>query len=149
MISARSIDFFKYKILKIFIIVSCIWLVLGTFTIWPNFLCYFNEIAGGPDNGWRYLRDSNIDWGQDLPALSQYLKENGIDEIRLEYFGEDSPKEYGINNIPFKEIEYVEPEDKVYAVSVQHLDSVKWTENYTPIAKAGYSIFVYDLRNNK
>ena len=84
-----------------------------------------------------------------MPALSQYLKENEIDEITLEYFGEDSPEGYGINSIPFKEIEYAEPEDKVYAVSVQHLDSVKWTENYTPIAKAGYSIFVYDLREKE
>ena len=82
-----------------------------------------------------------------MPALSQYLKENEIDEITLEYFGEDSPEGYGINNIPFKEIEYVEPEDKVYAVSVQHLDHVKWAKDHTPNAKAGYSIFIYDFRD--
>jgi len=112
MISARSIDFFRYKLLKIVIIISCAWLVLGTLITWPHFLSYFNEIAGGPENGWRYLRDSNIDWGQDLPALSTYLKENKIDVITLAYFGEDLPKEYGINEIPFKETEHTRPETR-------------------------------------
>jgi hypothetical protein len=127
--------------------VSCAWLILGTLITWPNFLSYFNEIAGGPDNGWRYLRDSNIDWGQDLPALSLYLNENGIDEITFEYFGEDLPEEYGVKAISFKKTEYTKPEDKVYAVSVQYLDHVKWAKNYIPNTKAGYSIFIYDFKN--
>ena len=38
-------------------------------TIFPHYLAYFNELAGGPLNGWRSLADSNIDWGQDLPGL--------------------------------------------------------------------------------
>ncbi|MDP8297436.1 MAG: glycosyltransferase family 39 protein [Candidatus Orphnella occulta] len=149
MISARSIDFLRYKLLKIVIIISCAWLVLGTLITWPHFLSYFNEIAGGPNNGWQYLRDSNIDWGQDLPALSQYLKENKIDEVTLEYFGEDLPWGYGINAAPFTELEYIKPENKIYAISVQYLDNVKWTEDCAPTKKAGYSIFIYDFRNNK
>jgi hypothetical protein len=35
------------------------WLILGTFWIAPHHLAFFNEIAGGPDNGYRYLVDSN------------------------------------------------------------------------------------------
>ncbi|MFH1644918.1 MAG: hypothetical protein ABIB11_00695, partial [Candidatus Omnitrophota bacterium] len=146
-ISARSIDFFKYKLLKVVIIVSCVWLVLGTFIIWPNFLSYFNEAAGGPNNGWRYLRDSNIDWGQDLPSLSGYLKKNGADEVVLAYFGEDSPEQYGINAVPFTKSEYENPKNKIYAISVQYLDSVKWAKDYKPGAKAGYSIFIYDFKS--
>ena len=146
-ISARSIVYFKYRLSRIVIVASIIWLILGTLIIWPNFLSYFNEIAGGPDNGWRYLRDSNIDWGQDLPALSRNLKENDIKEVTLEYFGEDSPMAYGINSVLFKESEYVKPEDRVYAISVQYLDHAKWARDYTPDAKMGYSIFVYDLRD--
>ncbi len=149
MISARSIDLFKYRLSKIIISVLCIWIVFSALAIRPHFLSYFNEIAGGPDNGWRYLRDSNIDWGQDLPDLSSYLKGNGIEEITLEYFGEDSPAAYGINATPLKISEYSEPEGKVYAVSVQLLDHVKWAKDYTPEAKMGYSIFVYDLREKE
>ncbi|MGD2049702.1 MAG: glycosyltransferase family 39 protein, partial [Chloroflexota bacterium] len=36
----------------------------------PHYLAYFNQLVGGPDKGWKYLADSNIDWGQDLQALS-------------------------------------------------------------------------------
>jgi len=147
MVSAGSVGFFKHRLSKIIIIVSSIWLILSAFITWPNFLSYFNEIAGGPDNGWRYLRDSNIDWGQDLPALSEYLKENGIDEITLAYFGEDLPAEYGVSALSFTEAEYAKPKDKIYAISVQYLDSVKWTKDYIPSAKAGYSIFIYDFRD--
>jgi hypothetical protein len=40
------------------------WLVIVTLLTWPNYLSYFNEFIGGPKNGWKYLRDSNIDWAR-------------------------------------------------------------------------------------
>ena len=33
--------------------------------VYPHYLAYFNEAIGGPLQGWRYLIDSNLDWGQD------------------------------------------------------------------------------------
>ncbi|MFN3929912.1 MAG: ArnT family glycosyltransferase, partial [Thermoflexus sp.] len=45
------------------ILISLIWLGIGTLRMTPHYLAYFNELAGGPDNGWRYLADSNTDWG--------------------------------------------------------------------------------------
>lgn len=41
------------------------WLAVSSLSVHPHYLSYFNEIAGGPANGWRWLLDSNIDWGQD------------------------------------------------------------------------------------
>jgi hypothetical protein len=35
-------------------------------TIYPHQLAYFNELAGGPRNGHKYLLGSSLDWGQDL-----------------------------------------------------------------------------------
>jgi len=35
-------------------------------TVAPHYLAYFNELAGGPANGFKELADSNLDWGQDL-----------------------------------------------------------------------------------
>ena len=34
--------------------------------ITPDYLAFFNELAGGPGRGPEYLVDSNIDWGQDV-----------------------------------------------------------------------------------
>jgi hypothetical protein len=42
-----------------------LWLAITSTAIHPHYLAYFNEIAGGPDQGWRWLIDSNLDWGQD------------------------------------------------------------------------------------
>lgn len=44
-------------------------------------LSYFNEIGGGSRQGWVYLSDSNVDWGQDFDALAQTVRARGITEI--------------------------------------------------------------------
>ena len=35
------------------------------------------------------------------------------------------------------------------AISAQYLNNVKWAEDYTPDAKAGHSIFIYNLRKKR
>ncbi len=67
-------------------------------TIFPYYLAYFNELAGGPRNGWHSLADSNIDWGQDLPGLKTWLDRNNIREpVYLSYFGTADPRFYQIS----------------------------------------------------
>jgi len=39
----------------------------------PHHLAYFNELAGGPSAGHLHLLDSNLDWGQDLLRLRDWL----------------------------------------------------------------------------
>ncbi len=39
----------------------------------PNYLGYFNEIAGGSQGAERYVLDSNLDWGQDIAQLAEWL----------------------------------------------------------------------------
>lgn len=63
-------------------------LVVTSLRIWPHYLAYFNTIAGGPSQGYRHLVDSSLDWGQDLPALEQWLRDNHRDEkVYVAYFG--------------------------------------------------------------
>lgn len=62
----------------------------------PGYLSYFNVAAGGARGGWRYLVDSNIDWGQDLPKLKRWMDANGVGEVALAYFGTADPRAYGI-----------------------------------------------------
>lgn len=68
--------------------------------VWPHYLSFFNELVGGPENGHRYLLDSNVDWGQGLPELKRWLDEQGISEpINLCYFGQADPRFYGIPHV--------------------------------------------------
>jgi hypothetical protein len=83
----------------------------------PNYLAYFNEIAGGPSNGYRHLVDSSLDWGQDLPALKDWLDRQGLQgpnhsPVYLSYFGTAFPNFYGIDarvlaNFPDREPAHV------------------------------------------
>lgn len=39
----------------------------------PYFIEYFNEFAGGPANGYKFLQDSNLDWGQNTDLVQKYI----------------------------------------------------------------------------
>lgn len=67
----------------------------------PNYLAYFNQIAGGPGRGYQHLVDSSLDWGQDLPSLKTWIDNQaeivGSRPLYLNYFGSADPRWYGIN----------------------------------------------------
>ena len=35
---------------------------------------FFNPVVGGPNNGWRYLSESNVDWGQSTYRMAAWVK---------------------------------------------------------------------------
>lgn len=72
------------------------WLIAVCVVIHPHYLSYFNLLAGGPSNGHRIALDSNLDWGQDLIGLKEYMDEQRIDRIQLLYFGRVDPSIYDI-----------------------------------------------------
>jgi len=64
----------------------------------PNYLAYFNPLAGGPARAYRHLVDSSLDWGQDLSAVKPYLDRHRTDgPFYLAYFGTASPRYYSIH----------------------------------------------------
>jgi len=50
--------------------------VVSSITILPRSYAFFTEAVGGATEGWRYLGDSNLDWGQDLMTLKRWLVNN-------------------------------------------------------------------------
>jgi len=142
--------------MQVVLVFLCLWYAIGSARIWPHYLAYFNEIVGGPDNGYKYLVDSNLDWGQDLKNLKTYMDRNGLQTIHLAYFGSAHPDYYGIQALPLPE---KQPEDlasrppQVYAISATYLQSgylgdteaFSWLRAYKPLTKIGYSLFLYRL----
>ncbi|MBX3438438.1 MAG: hypothetical protein KF861_13180, partial [Planctomycetaceae bacterium] len=53
---------------------ALLWSVASSLWIYPHSLSYFNEAVGGPSGGHRHLIDANIDWGQDLYRLRDWLQ---------------------------------------------------------------------------
>lgn len=131
--------------------------LLSVLAVTPHFISYFNELAGGPANGYRYLIDSNVDWGQDLPALKKFMDRQGVSRIQLAYFGHGLPELYGIDYEPLT----VPPKPGYAAISVSLLQGHPYLLTYTdppqpvaedhfrimrdlqPVARAGYSILIY------
>jgi len=52
-----------------------LYLIFGTVFAYPSYTSYFNETVGGPKNGYKYVTDSNADWGQDLKRLRNWIDE--------------------------------------------------------------------------
>jgi hypothetical protein len=89
----RSFIFSSAK--YVLLLILLFWLLLETLFVAPYFLSYFNEFAGGTMNGYRYVTDSNYDWGQDLVRLQTFVNEHPeIDTIAVDYFGGGDPKYY-------------------------------------------------------
>jgi 4-amino-4-deoxy-L-arabinose transferase-like glycosyltransferase len=92
---------FARHVLRFALLALLLWQILGTLRVWPFYLTYFNEIAGGPQNGYRYLADSNVDWGQGLKALRDYLEQKSWPQVRLSTFTFFiHPELYGIQATP-------------------------------------------------
>jgi hypothetical protein len=137
------------------------WYAVGTLAVHPHYLAYFNELAGGPRNGYKRLVDSSLDWGQDLKGLRAWMDARGVARIKLSYFGSADPSYYGIDADalpgysaphPARVTREVRPGDLV-AVSATNLQGVyldpedrplmERFRRSTPIDQVGYSILIY------
>lgn len=80
------------------IAVGVLWLGLAAETIgaYPDYLAFFNVACGGSRGGIRLLSDSNLDWGQDMPAVAEWQKDHPDVQLYLCYFGRADPEYYGL-----------------------------------------------------
>ena len=136
----------------------------------PHYLAYFNEAAGGPGRGMEHLGESNIDWGQGLVALRDWLATHAPGRrIGLAYYGTMYPEILGIDHElpgfgPGGGAAVDGPGPGLQAVSVNFLlgfpfaapngkgwqsgvpaDAYRYFSMFRPIAIVGHSIYIYDL----
>jgi hypothetical protein len=119
----------KQPVMAVLVALALIWSVVSSLSVYPHSLSYFNELAAvlptpadasyptsvetsnesmlsriisaGPRNGPRHLLDSNIDWGQDLFYLNDWL--NTHPEVKLDglaYWGSYPATLAGIPETP-------------------------------------------------
>ena len=116
----------------------------------PQYLGYFNTFAGGPENGYRRLADTNVDWGQDLPALRATLARLGAKRPLLAYFGGVAPAEYGVFGVEWPGTAQSRAAVDWVAISATYLDGMYLdTDPFAPFRaippsdRAGYSILLF------
>jgi tetratricopeptide (TPR) repeat protein len=123
----------RRRVLLALLVVGAVWHAAGTVRIHPHYLAYFNEVAGGPMGGPRYLIDSNIDWGQDEKLLAGFISEE--------------PDTVLVNPGPFA------PSVGTIAVNVNSIKGIfrgddsgyGWLKQFDPERTLGYTWYVYRL----
>ena len=75
-------------------------LAAETASAYPNFIAFFNVPARETRGGIALLGDSNLDWGQDLPALVNWQRANPQTRLYMAYFGLADPKAFGLRYVP-------------------------------------------------
>ena len=109
----------------------CAWFVLSSLSYFPHYVSYFNECIGPRVNAYRYLADSNLDWGQNQKDLERYLADHTGEKISV------NPKM---------------PVTGKILVGANHLvglydpDQFRWLrDHYQPVGHVSYSWLLFDV----
>jgi hypothetical protein len=130
-----------------------------TYSAYPDFIPFFNVAAGGWQNGPHLLGDSNLDWGQDLPAIAEWQSEHPEYQMYLNYFGSADPRYYRIHYVKLPGS--AEPDDEsptdsrphVYVISGNAFQTL-WLspaeknlyaklQSQEPMTVLGHCVYVY------
>jgi len=145
-----------YPVLFVFAGANAYWLLHGTrfiravvavlllgvavesLSVRPHYLAFFNQFVGGPSHGYRYLVDSSLDWGQDLPGLGKWLDRNAPTasdtRLYLSYFGTGDPEYYGIKSLKLPSRFLADSslpvplQAGIYCISATSLQGALWTK---------------------
>lgn len=145
------------KIYSTVIAILLFWLIAETAFAYPHYLAYFNQTVGGSKNGHKYVTDSNVDWGQDLKRLKNFVEKNNIDKIRVDYFGGGDVAHYLGEKAVIWHSDYPH-EPGWYAISATFLQNslyykitegrpdYQWLREREPDANIGGSILIYKVK---
>jgi hypothetical protein len=136
-------------------------LILTNGLAYPAYLSFSNVIARrvGPT---QLFVGSNLDWGQDLPVLAEYLASNPTQPVFLSLSSSADPAYYGIayNPLPgqaslplVSTFRPLSPPPGLYAISATNLvglpadlnDTFGYFRTRTPLARVGDGIFIYQV----
>jgi hypothetical protein len=137
-----------------------VWNAAEYAAIMPDHLSYFNQIAGGSAHSVEWLDNSNVDWGQGLIQLRDYLQANQIQDYAFFYFGAGDPAHYGIRGRRITDFNFiVQPTYGTVILSAHGiprarsiLDNVfgngplNWLRHTKPLAIVGHAYYVYEIR---
>lgn len=123
------------------------WFVTSSLWIYPHSLSYFNETVEGPLNGPKHLLGSNVDWGQDVLYLRQWITKS---KQRVAVVRERAPGHVGfLLRVSKKNRDAWETGGRhsvvetVGAVAESYITNVP--KRTTKVTKIGYTLVVREL----
>jgi hypothetical protein len=97
--AAGTLSLWKFRkplIARSVVGVLLIWLMVSSAICHPDYLSYFNELAGKDPS--RLIVVGDYDWGQDLSRLATYVHEHAIQHITIAYDGFYVPEALNLAN---------------------------------------------------
>lgn len=139
-------------IFNIFLIFLVGWYILGTMSVYPNTVVYYNEFVGGPEEGYKYFISWDYDSGSDFYELRDYVQENKLNGFYLNY---SYPYALNLVNWNYESLGGKNPVNGTIIINVNALegqnsverDNFAWLRNFTPVDRVGYTVFVYNITN--
>jgi hypothetical protein len=119
------------------------WLMIGVAIAHPDYLAWFNELAGR--NPAHVAVDSNLDWGQDILRLGRVVKRRNIDHLWIVMNNNTRLDRHGIP------AEWLPPRTKVsgWVAAGENwtafTDEYDWLKAYRPVQRVGRSIRLYHI----
>ncbi len=162
-LAGTAVTFFgRWPVTRLLLFLGLAWYVIGGLRQNPHYLAYFNELAGGTSQGYKYLGDSNLDWGQDLKLLAETMVEQG-GSWTVSYAGVSDPSYYGIPEEALIDFDTsgatfarANPPAGHYAISANHLhglvadaDFYDWFRRRSPSTDLGGSILIYNVEEQE
>ncbi|HEX7315909.1 MAG TPA: glycosyltransferase family 39 protein [Pyrinomonadaceae bacterium] len=145
------------------------WVVFEAARAYPHYVPYMNQLAWRRPH-WYYLTDSNVEWGDDVKELAQYLRARGETRVTAALLDGGTYNEEGtpyVRNLEHYGVEYVNlvapgdapPETRYVAVGASYLNGafllgvpvpqrlkVIDYRRRAPEAVFGNSIYLYRVR---
>ena len=119
-----------------------IWFAAGSLASHPDYLPYFNELAGGhPEN---ILVDSDLDWGQDLKRLAHRLQEVGATDVTFDRYVVTDLQALGFPRVHPMHRDYPSPGWNALGIGVwKESDLFAWPDRFPAQERVGKSILLW------
>jgi hypothetical protein len=126
-----------------------LWSIENAFTTSP--ISFFNGIGCYTGQTPPCLDDSNVDWGQALPALDEILKTRfSTAKLRVSYYGSSPVNAYLEHAETMAPDEWQKPQRALYAISLNNLarsSENSWARTTEPTLIVAGAYALYDLRD--
>ena len=138
-----AFELWQFK--KWIVIALLAWYFVATSIAHPDYLAYFNEAAGSHPE--KIAIDSNLDWGQDMLRLADFVKRNHIQHIYVNVFGNwprfQMPAEELKRGVRVRGWIAVSEMELKFGGANNRGEGYEWLEAYKPVRRIGKSIRLY------
>ena len=120
--------------------------IVSVLSVYPHQIAYFNELSGGPVNGYQRMAHSNVDWGQDLLLVREWMQQHRIarDDVHfVSYYQYPAARIIG----PDKMTPSTSARYQIVSANRVTDETLPWAERLKqePIQRIGYSLWVFPV----